>query len=164
MSDTSPIIRYKRKLMSSIVNSPELIKLIDPSFVDEDGDCVDVDDGLVYKQIFPYYYIPDTQSKALSYIIIKVNGLGNVKELYSKAEVYVCVMSHQDIMQVKGGKGTRIDMMGEIIEHLFNFRDDFGFGEMELKSDIEVNISDVHRGRELRFIVEDFNSSACPDD
>lgn len=164
---SSAIIRYKRKLMSSIVNSPELITLIDPKYVNADGDCVDVDDdeiGLVYKQIFPYYYIPETQTETLSYVIMKVNGLGKVDKMYTKAEVYICVISHQDIMRVKGGKGTRIDMMGEVVEKLFNGRDDFGFGEMELKSDVETNINNIHRCRELRFIVEDFNPSACPDE
>lgn len=161
---SSAIIRYKRKLMSSIVNSPELISLIDSSYVDADGDCVNVDDGLVYKQIFPYYYIPETQTETLSYVIFKVNGLGKIDKMYSKAEVYICVISHQKIMRVENGKGTRIDMMGEIVEKLFNGRDDFGFGEMELKSDIETNINSTHRCRELRFIIEDFNPSACPDE
>ena len=164
---SSAIIRYKRKLMSSIVNSPELIMLIDPKHVCADGDCVDVDDdeiGLVYKQIFPYYYIPETQTETLSYVLMKVNGLGKVDKMYTKAEVYICVISHQDIMRVKGGKGTRIDMMGEVVEKLFNGRDDFGFGEMELKSDVETNINNMHRCRELRFIIEDFNPSACPDE
>ena len=164
---SSAIIRYKRKLMSSIVNSPDLIKLIDSKYVNADGDCIDVDDdeiGLVYKQIFPYYYIPDIQTETLSYVIMKVNGLGSIDKMYTKAEVYVCVISHQDIMRVKDGTGTRIDMMGEVIEKLFNGRDDFGFGEMELKSNIETNLNTTHRCRELRFIVEDFNPSACPDE
>lgn len=160
MGQASPITRYKRKLMSSIVNSPELISLIDKTYV-ENGECVDADDGLVYKQIFPHYYIPETQSKQLSYIMMKVNGLGIKNKIYTKAEVYICVAAHQDIMRVDGGKGTRIDMMGEIVEDLFNGRDDFGFGEMELKDDIEDSINNVIRCRILRFIVEDFNADAC---
>ena len=73
-------------------------------------------------------------------------------------------MSHQDIMKVEDASGTRIDLMGEIIEDLFNGRDDFGFGEMELKSNVEININTTYRGRELRFVVEDFNSDACKDE
>lgn len=160
MGQASPITRYKRKLMSSIVNSPELISLIDKNYV-EDGECVDVDDGLVYKQIFPYYYIPDTQDHELSYVMMKVNGLGTKNKMYTSVEVYICVAAHQGIMKVNGGKGTRIDMMGEIVEDLFNGRDDFGFGEMELRSNIEDSINNVIRCRILRFVVEDFNADAC---
>ena len=162
MGKTSPITRYKSKLMSSIINSPELIALVNDSYI-EDGEIIDAND-LVYKQIFPFYYIPDTQTETLSYVIMKVNGLGVSGKIYNKAEVYICVMSHQDIMKVEDANGTRIDLMGEIIEDLFNGRDDFGFGEMELKSNAEININTTYRGRELRFFVEDFNADACKDE
>ena len=162
MGKTSPITRYKNKLMSSIINSPELITLVNDSYI-EDGEIIDAN-GLVYKQIFPFYYIPDTQTETLSYVIMKVNGLGVSGKIYNKAEVYICVMSHQDIMKVEDAGGTRIDLMGEIIEDLFNGRDDFGFGEMELKSNAEININTTYRGRELRFFVEDFNADACKDE
>ena len=161
MARTSPITRYKRKLITSIVNSPDLIALVNDNYV-EDGECIDSDE-LIYKQIFPFYYIPDTQTKAQSYVMVKVNGLGVKNKIYNKAEVFVCVASHQDIMETKGG-GTRIDLMGEIIEGLFNGRDDFGFGEMELKFNTEDEININHRCRIIKFIVEDFNANACPND
>lgn len=162
MARTSPITRYKRKLITSICNSPDLIALVNDDYIDEDGECVNSDE-LIYKQIFPYYYIPDTQTKAQSYVIMKVNGLGVKNKIYNKAEVYICVVSHQDVMQAKGG-GTRIDLMGEVVEELFNGRDDFGFGEMELKFNMEDEINTNHRCRILRFMVEDFNADACSDE
>lgn len=165
MGKVSPIVRYKKKLITSIANSPELVELVNEDYV-EDGECVDSDE-LIYKQFFPYYYIPEsetsTKQETKSFVIMKVNGLGIKGKLYNKVEVYICVMSHQGIMKAKGG-GTRIDLMGEIVEELFNGRDDFGFGEMELKSNMEVNINSTYRGRELRFLVEDFNSDACKDE
>lgn len=161
MARTSPIIRYKRKLISSIVNSPDLISLINSDYI-EDGECVD-SENLVYKQIFPFYYIPDTQKEAKSYVIMKVNGLGMKNKIYNKAEVIICVISHQDIMEMKTGE-TRIDLMGEKIEELFNGRDDFGFGEMELKFNHEDEINTNHRCRILKFMVEDFNADACKDE
>lgn len=163
MGRTSPIRIYKRKLMSSIVNSPELISLVNKKYV-KDGECIGVDEGLIYKQLFPFYYIPDTQSKALAYVIMKVNGLGITNKIYNKAEVCICVIAHQDIMQVENSGDTRIDLMAEVIEELFNGRDDFGFGEMELKNNTEDSINTTHRCRILRFLVEDFNADACKDE
>ena len=162
MARTSPIKKYKNKLMLSIVTSPELIELVNKDYIDS-GECVNSDE-LIYKQLFPYYYIPETQTEVLPYITMKVNGLGVKDKIYNKAEVYIRVISHQDCMYVKGGGGTRIDLMGEIIEELFNGRDDFGFGEMELKWNIETDISTFHKCRELRFLVEDFNANACRDE
>ena len=161
MAKTSPITRYKKKLITSIVNSPDLISFVNDNYVDS-GECIDSDE-LIYKQIFPFYYVPDTQTKAQSYVMIKVNGLGVKNKIYNKAEVFVCVASHQDIMQTKDG-GTRIDLMSEIVEELFNGRDDFGFGEMELKYNMEDEINTTHRCRILKFMVEDFDSDACKDE
>ncbi len=163
MGKVSPITRYKRKLISSIVNSPDLISLIDNKYV-VNGECVDVDAGLIHKQIFPHYYIPETQDEQLAYVMMKVNGLGIRNKMYNRVEVYIYVVSHQGIMQVVNGDGTRIDMMGEIVEELFNGRDDFGFGEMELVANYEDSINNLHRCRILRFTVEDFNSDACKDE
>ena len=164
MGKVSPIVRYKKKLITSIANSPGLVELVNEDYV-ENGECIDSDE-LIYKQFFPYYYIPESETsqkqEAKSFVIMKVNGLGINGKLYNKVEVYICVMSHQGIMECKGG--TRIDLMGEIVEELFNGRDDFGFGEMELKSNVEININTTYRGRELRFVVEDFNSDACKDE
>lgn len=162
MGKVSPITRYKRKLVSAIVNSPDLISLIDDKYI-IDGECIDADD-LIYKQIFPHYYIPETQDEQLAYILMKVNGLGIRKKIYNRVEVYIYVVAHQGIMQVKNGDGTRIDMMGEIVEDLFNGNDDFGFGEMELVGNYEDSINNLHRCRVLRFTVEDFNSDACKDE
>ena len=163
MAIVSPIKRYKRKLISTIINkSPELISLIDDNYV-KDGECVNTDE-LIYKYIFPYYHIPETEFDANSYIIMKVNGLGKYNDIYGTVEVYICVISHQSIMRVDNGDGTRIDMMGELIEELFDGRDDFGFGELELRSNIEGDIDNKHRCRVLRFVVKDFNSDACKDE
>lgn len=160
MGKVSPIVKYKRKLISSIVNSPELISLIDDSYV-VDGECVGADEGLIHKQIFPFYYIPETQTEELAYVLMKVNGLGIKDTIYNRVEVIIYVVSHQRIMKVDGREGTRIDLMGEVVEELFNGRNDFGFGEMELKSNYEENINNIHRCRTLRFLVEDFNADAC---
>lgn len=155
----SPITRYKRKLISVFTSSPELIQLINSDYV-KDGECVDTDD-LIYKQIYPYQYIPTVQTDKMAYVTMKVNGLGIKDKLYTKVEVIIYAISDQDIMYVKHGNGTRIDMMGEIIEELLNGRDDFGFGELELRQNYEDNINNTHRCRVLRFIVEDFNGDAC---
>lgn len=161
MARTSPITRYKKKLVTSIATSPDLVSLLNEEYV-EDGECVDSDE-LIYKQIFPYYFIPETQNDQKSYVIMKVNGLGLKNKIYNKAEVYICVISHQGCMKTNDG-GTRIDLMGEIVEELFNGRDDFGFGEMELVSNVESEINANHRCRILRFVVEDFNADACRDE
>lgn len=162
MSKSSPITRYKIKLMSSMINSSDLIYLIDKSYI-IDGCCSENTDELVYKKLFPFYYIPDTQIDKFSYVMMKIDVFGTKNNLYNNVDVYICVMSHQDCMKVEKERGTRIDLMAECIEQLFSGRDDFGFGEMNLISNQETSMTDKHRCRILRFTVEDFNANACKD-
>lgn len=128
-----------------------------------DGVCEE-SESLVYKNIFPFYYIPETQTEAKSYVVLKVDFPRRIDKMYKNVRVYILIFCHQDIMQVQNANGTRIDLMSEVVESLFNTRDDFGFGEMVLSSDCEVNINNTYRGREMIFTVEDFNSDACKND
>lgn len=164
MGQVSPVTDYKRKLMSSIITAPALISLIDDRYV-VNGVCVNVDDeenGLIYKQIFPYYYhIPEAQSPELSYIMMKVDGAGITDSIHTSAEIYICAAAHQNIMRVNDSIDTRIDLMSEIIEELFNGREDFGFGKMKLASSTETDINSVIKGRVLKFVAEDFSKDAC---
>lgn len=162
MGQASPITRYKIKLMSTMINSPDLINLVNDKYT-EDNLCNENTDELIYKQLFPFYYIPDVQTDKLSYIMMKIDIFGTKKKLYNRVDVYICVMSHQDCMQVQNEPGTRIDLMAECVERLFSGRDDFGFGEMALVGNQESSITDKHRCRILRFSVEDFNANACKD-
>lgn len=157
-----PISSYKRKLVSSLVNSPQLIELLNSDYV-IDGECEEAD-SLIYKQIFPYYYIPEKQEEEKAYVILKVNAPYRVDKMYKKVTVYVMVISHRNIMEVKNAGGTRIDLMGESIESIFDGRDDFGFGEMVMTSTNEVHINDSYEAREMVFTVDEFNQDACKQD
>ena len=74
MAKTSPITKYKNKLVTSIINSPELVELLDSSYVNN-GKFVEESGDLVYKQVFPYYYIPESEpsqkKEAKSFLIMK---------------------------------------------------------------------------------------------
>lgn len=154
------ITEYKMNLISSMINHPDLVWLIDKSYIDVDGEC-DSAEELIYENIFPYNYIPKTQTEAKAYVLVKVDVPKTHDKMYKSVVVTIITISHQDIMKVDEKSGTRIDLMGDEIEYLFNGRDDFGFGEMDLVSNIEADINDTHRCRVIRFSVDDFNNPSC---
>lgn len=155
----APIIVYKQKLITAMINSYELVSLIDQNYVNE-NECVG-SEHLVYSNIYPYYYIPEVQTNMKTYVLLKVDISKRIDNMYDRVKVYILIFTHQDIMKVQSSNGTRVDLISDIITKMFNNRDDFGFGEMVLTSNCEISINTTYRGRELIFMVDEFNSSIC---
>ena len=55
---------YKNRLISTILNNKDACEVL---LNKDDYDDEDVD-NLIYKQIFPYLYIDDTQTEVMTYI------------------------------------------------------------------------------------------------
>lgn len=150
----SLITTYKEKLLASITACPELIALISPAHV-ADGVCINTEE-LLYSQIFPYNYIPDPHTEA-NYITMKVELQEKTSDpMYRQLTVTVSVLSHQTLMQMENESPPRTDQMGAAIETLFSDREDFGFGKMQIKSDLETNPAANYHCREIAFTVEEF--------
>lgn len=152
---------YKDKIIKSIFNDYELIRLIDESYVNTTTGTTVNSKSLVYKKIFPYYYNPEKIEDVVSFIMFKVDTPRNKGELIKEMAITITCVSNQEIMKVNYGLGTRIDQMGACVDRLFNARDDLGFGYLELVSCYEGSIDNKHRFRELKFKVDDFNISRC---
>lgn len=146
MPSTQEIINYKTTAISAIVNTPEIVRAIDPNYIGNG-------EGLIYKNIFPYGYIPETVEEAKCYILITVDMPHVWSEssyLFRKVVVSFYIVCHQRLMQTDYG-GTRIDYIAEELEKLFGGSSDFGFGEMELISSTEENPDFEHRARVMQF-------------
>jgi hypothetical protein len=161
-ANSKEITVYKNKIMKSIYEDYEFVRLIDESYVDTTSETVlDSADELRYKKIFPYYFNPLNIEEAISFVIIKIDTPKTKGELIKEMVITITAVSSQSIMQVDFGAGTRIDQMGYCIDRLFNARDDLGFGYLELFSCYETSIDETHRCREYKFKVDAFNISRC---
>ena len=54
---------YKNKLMEDLLTNKEIVRLLDDEYVASDNPA-----SLVYKQIFPFEYIPDTVENGQTFI------------------------------------------------------------------------------------------------
>jgi len=158
MANSFEIIRYKQKLISSIVNQDTIINLID-------SDYIGIGDELIYNNIFPYMRVPHTEEEKLTYITMRVDvpNISSSRKTLKDILITISVVTHQDLMKVENGGGTRTDLLGAEIDNLFNGSDEFGIGQLELKSNFEENVDYKHRCRTLKFVVTDINRSLCGD-
>lgn len=156
MGTTSAIMEYKQTAISAIVNNRNIVEAIDKNYLGNG-------DGLIYRNIFPYVYVPDTEEEAKCYILVTVDmpKVWNDNS-YLFQQVLVCfyILCHQKLMKTDYG-GTRIDYIADNLEEIFNQSTDFGFGEMELIANTEQVPDPNHRMRVLQFQTKKPKQSWC---
>lgn len=154
MAMSREIAEYKRKIMSSIINSDEIVAAINA-----EGITIDNSDELIDNNIFSYDRVPDTEEEVSTYITIQVDipriEKGNV---FRNVVVLIRIITHQDIMKMTGtSNGNRIDYISAQLDELLNGRSDFGWGKLSLSSNVEWSVDYKHRCRVMQFSVNDLN-------
>jgi hypothetical protein len=152
-----PIIsvsKYKAEMLQDIVNTPVIVEAIDsqqPEAVTEEPD------SLIYRNIFPYIRIPETQTKADTYILLSVDidRINRHNKTYAVYRTMFWVLAHKESMEMEGQNATRIDFIGEELIKLFDGKHKFGFSEFELISNREILLNEKYHYRELTFICND---------
>ena len=141
---------YKLELLRDIVGAPEIVDGIDSR---SGGVVPGEPESLIYRNVFPYLRIPDTQNKADCYIMLAVDitGINGHNPTYASYLTSIWVLAHQERMRMEGRNGTRIDFLAERVKELFDGKQKFGFSAFELSSSREVILNEKYQYRELRF-------------
>jgi hypothetical protein len=151
------ITAYKRKIMSAIVGSEEIVNAIA-----EPNITIDNADELINLCIFDYNKIPSITEAARNFITIQINipriEKGNV---WREVIVVIRTITHIDKMELGGSKGNRMDYISSQLDELLSEREDFGFGRLLITSNSEGSISDKFLARTMTFSVNDLNKVGC---
>lgn len=127
---------YKNQFMKDILTNQDIVNLI-ANTTDKLASETTPFDGkeLLYSQVFPFEYIPDTVEVGKSYVFCDVdiqstpptnNGLIYLPILY------VWVLSHKSILRLPNGGGVRTDAICSEIEKTIEGKWDYGMGKMTL--------------------------------
>jgi hypothetical protein len=149
------ISEYKMAILADIYNNPLIIEAIDSQQTDVFNN---EPDSLVYKNIFPYLRIPDTQNKADTYVLLSVNAdrINRNNKTYAIYRTTMWALAHMDRMQMPDHyRSTRIDYIGEELKKMFDGGHKFGFSEFELLSNREILLNEKYHYRELVYICRD---------
>ena len=81
---------YKNQLMNDLLTNEEIVRLLA-------DDCKPVNDvqDLVYKQVFPYEYIPETIEHGQTFICCDVDIQKSVNKTFLIPVLYIWVFSHK---------------------------------------------------------------------
>ena len=142
---------YKNKIIAALLQNSDLMECMLGV-----GYTEDQVDKIVYKQIFPYLYVDDTQTETQSYIGIEIDPTVPTNTI-KDSKLIIWVYCHKDIMKYskRGYTGTRADIISDMIER--TIRDmDLGIGKPEILSAKYFIPSTKYYGRVLLFNIPDF--------
>lgn len=160
MAKSHCIREWKNKIISELSQDDDIIEALGLN-PDESPD------DLVWKRLFPHYYIETTQDTVCTYICVEIDiperrsRYGNNEStIWVHPTIIFNVLTHQEDMRMDmvGESGTRMDYLAELIEEKYEGREGFGVGTLELKSDIAGSVNTTYRVRQLVFEAVDIES------
>lgn len=158
MANSEFISSAKNRILSELQNDDLFLQVLGAT--EEE-----IEDSLVYKRLFPFYYIYDgTQNIVKTYVCVEVDIKSASRNgVYVHPTVVFTIISHQDDVQLNmaGVSKTRPDYLGEIIDDKYNGATGFGYSTLQLISNVAGSIDKTYRYRQLVFKGVDMNDSLC---
>lgn len=159
MSRLSEITTYKNTILTQLIQNDNIVKAlgnVSPNFLDLPSITQPRD--LLFKNIFPYAFIPDSQDIQNSYItaMFKFRNDTRSGNFYKLGCVGFYVFSHQDIIKTDY-PWLRPDFIVGEIDMLFNESRDLGIGKLQFNRMEDVKLSNVHSGCYIEYSDMSFN-------
>lgn len=145
---------YKNQLMNDLLTNPDIVRLLDDNFQQTDRP-----ENLVYSQVFPYEYIPDTIEHGQTFICCDVDIQRSVNKTFLLPVLYVWVFSHKSKLRLPEG-GVRVDKLCSEIAKAINGSRFYGLGELDLYSAKRFAPITDYQGKVLTFQAQDFNRTS----
>ena len=142
---------YKNEIMKTFCSNKDIVRLVTDS---SEAPVPNYD--LIYSQIFPYEYVPETVDDGQTFICFDVDIADVVSKTYLVPVVYVWVFTHKSKLRLAEG-GLRLDSLATAIGNELNGNRNIGLGELELSSVGRFVPIDDYQGRVLTFYSTDFN-------
>lgn len=145
--------QYKNQLAEDLLTESAIVRLLDDDLQNENAD------SLMYTQVFPYEYVPETVEHGRTFICCDVD----IEEVYNKTFlspiIYVWVFTHKSLLRLPEG-GVRTDKLCHEIVKKLTGSFDYGLGTLNLKRAKRFAPMMDYQGKVLVFKAKDFNTTA----
>lgn len=144
------LTEYRSKIMQFLCSDQKVVDLVK----DEDNTpCPDR--SLMYSNIFPYAYTPDTEKETDTFICFRIFIDDVFNKTIKRMRIVFYVFAHQS--NIRTSKGLRPDLIAERIENIFNGSMELGVGRMKLDGITDISPSPNFHGIALEYSVSEFN-------
>lgn len=142
---------YKNQLMSDILSREEIVKLLN-----DNGSMNDDASSLVYTQVFPYEYIPNTVENGRTFICCDVEVQKAMNKTFLMPQIYIWVFTHKSLLKSPHG-GVRTDALCSEICKVLNGSKQYGLGELNLDAVRRFAPIGDYQGKVMTFTATDYN-------
>ena len=142
---------YKNQLMQDLLTNQAIVRLLS-----DDCKTVDKPEALVYRQVFPYEYIPDTVEHGQTFICCDVDVQKSLNKTFLLPVLYIWVFTHKSKLRLPEG-GVRTDKLASEIAKAINGSRNYGLGELDLYSAKRFAPITDYQGKVLTFQATEFN-------
>lgn len=144
--------KYKWRLMKDLLTDEKILRLLT-----DDGSLPEDPKALLYNQVFPYHYLPETVEHGHTYICCEVEVQKSLNSTFLLPDIYIWVSCHKSLLRLPDGGGVRTDKLAAAIAERINGSRQYGLGELDLFSVRRyVSVAD-YQGRVMLFQAKDFN-------
>lgn len=159
MSRFSELSTYKNTILSKLITNDGLVRAIyhnESNFLDASLPPITTPSSLIYKNIFPYAYIPEAQDEQKTYITVMFNNFQLDKAFYKVGNIGFYVFTHFSLMPTDYNV-LRTDYILNQIDTLFNKTNDLGIGKLQFARMGDIKPSRVHFGSFIEYKDFSFN-------
>ena len=143
---------YKDQFIGELCSDPDIVALL----LDQ-ADPVVPNRSLPYTQVFPFEFIPDTETGAKTFICVDVDIVSVPNSTFYTLAIYVWVFAHKSQLRLSDGRGVRTDKLASAVDRIANGSRDYGLGKLKLMSSQRFTPVTDYQGRVLTFVAQDFN-------
>lgn len=144
---------YKNQLMEDLLTVDTIVKLIN------DDTTLENASSLVYEQVFPFEYVPNTIEHAHTFICCDVDVQKVPDKTFLYPVLYIWVFSHKSKLRLTEG-GVRTDKLVSEIAKAINGSRLYGIGELDLYSVKRFAPVTDYQGKVMTFHAKDWNRLA----
>lgn len=142
---------YKNQLMDDLLTNEQIVRMLS-----DDGEKRCDPGKLMYTQIFPYEYVPDTVTHGQTFICCDVDIQKVESKTFLRPTLYIWVFTHKSKMRLPEG-GVRVDKLCVEVAKKINGSRYYGLGELEFTSSRRFAPITDYQGKVLTFQTKDFN-------
>lgn len=144
-------------ILSKLIEDQEIVKCLvnnESNFLDiplpEDFDA----SSLIYKNIYPYKYIPTIETTPKTFITTSFNYRAKGMS-YKNGSIYFYVISHNSLIKTDYGF-LRYDFLINQIDELMNYSRDIGLGKLEFYDMADFSVNDYYSGAYIGYRSTEF--------
>ena len=144
---------YKNQLVEDLLTEKEIVKLLGDDLEEQDAE------KLMYTQVFPYEFVPETVEHGRTFICCDVDIDRVYNKTFLSPVLYIWLFTHKSLLRLPEG-GVRIDKLAHEIAKKIEGSYYYGLGALSINSCKRFAPMMDYQGKVLVFKTRDFNTTA----